>query len=110
MLWVLSSYYCREEKITLLMDRISWQLCENVRQNLAIVLLFKKPLEEILEKTHMASTMLRQWKRSYLKTRLDIELSGKGARWEFDQKRLFKNTEYIAEVCSDLLIISLGPI
>lgn len=88
------------------MDRISWQLCENIKQNLAIVLLFKKPLEEILEKTSMASAMLRQWKRSYLKTRLDIELSGKGARWEFDQKRLFQNTEYIAEVCSDLYKIA----
>lgn len=106
MLWVLSSYYCREEKIMLLMDRISWQLCENVKQNLAIVLLFKKPLEKILEKTSMASAMLRQWKRSYLKTRLDIELSGKGARWEFDQKRLFQDTEYIAEVCSDLYKIA----
>lgn len=106
MLWVLSSYYCHEEKIMLLMDRISWQLCENIKQNLAIVLLFKKPLEEILEKTSMASAMLRQWKRSYLKTRLDIELSGKGARWEFDQKRLFQNTEYIAEVCSDLYKIA----
>lgn len=88
------------------MDRISWQLCENIKQNLAIVLLFKKPLEEILEKTSMASAMLRQWKRSYLKTRLDIELSGKGARWEFDQKRLFQDTEYIAEVCSDLYKIA----
>lgn len=106
MLWVLSSYYCREEKMMLLMDRISWQLCENVRQNLAIVLLFKKPLEEILKKTSMASAMLRQWKRSYLKTRMDIELSGKGVRWEFDQKRLFQDTEYIAEVCSDLYKIA----
>ncbi|XP_011694340.1 PREDICTED: dynein heavy chain 10, axonemal [Wasmannia auropunctata] len=102
MLWVLSSYYCREERMMLLMDRISWQLCANVKQNLAITLLFKKSLEEILERTSMASAMLRQWKRSYLKTRQDIELSGKGARWEFDQKRLFQNTEYIAEVCSDL--------
>lgn len=106
MLWVLSSYYCHEEKIMLLMDRISWQLCENVKQNLAIVQLFKKPLEEILEKTSMASAMLKQWKRSYLQTRLDIELSGKGARWEFDQKRLFQNTEYIAKVCSDLYKIA----
>lgn len=88
------------------MDRISWQLCENVRHNLAIALLFKKPLEEILQKTSAASAMLRQWKRSYLKTRLDIELSGKGVRWEFDQKRLFQNTEYIAEVCSDLYKIA----
>ncbi|XP_018050925.1 PREDICTED: dynein heavy chain 10, axonemal [Atta colombica] len=102
MLWILSSYYCHEEKIMLLMDRISWQLCENVKQNLAIIRLFKKPLEEILEKTNMASVMLKQWKRLYLKVRLDIELSGKGARWEFDQKRLFQDTEYIAEVCSDL--------
>jgi len=102
MLWILSSYYCHEEKIMLLMDRISWQLCENVKQNLAIIRLFKKPLEEILEKTSMASVMLKQWKRLYLKVRLDIELSGKGARWEFDQKRLFQDTEYIAEVCSDL--------
>ncbi|XP_011639724.2 dynein heavy chain 10, axonemal [Pogonomyrmex barbatus] len=102
MLWVLSSYYCHEEKITLLMEQISWQLCENVKQNLAIVLLFKKPLEEILKKTSDANAMLKQWKQSYFKTRLDIELSGKEARWEFDQKRLFQNTEYIAEVCSDL--------
>ncbi|GAB1860436.1 Dynein heavy chain 10, axonemal [Camponotus japonicus] len=106
MLWVLSSYYCREEKIILLMDRISWQLCENVRHNLAIVLLFKKPLEEILKKTSAASAMLKQWRQSYLKTRLDIELSGKGNRWEFDQKRLFQDTKYIAEVCNDLYKIA----
>ncbi|XP_050455387.1 dynein axonemal heavy chain 10 [Cataglyphis hispanica] len=102
MLWVLSSYYCREDKMILLMDRISWQLCENVRRNLAIVSLFKKPLEEILKKTSTGSTMLRQWKTSYLKTRMDIEVSGKGIRWELDQKHLFQDTEYIAEVCSDL--------
>lgn len=88
------------------MDRISWQLCKNVRNNLAIVLLFKKPLEEILKKTSAASAMLKQWKQSYLKTRLDIELSGKGNRWEFDQKRLFQDTEYIAEVCNDLYKIA----
>lgn len=102
MLWVLSSYYSSEEKMMLLLDRISWQLCENVRKNLAIVHLFKKPLDVILRKTSEASAMLRQWKQSYLNTRQDIELSGKGVRWEFDQKRLFQGTEYIADVCSDL--------
>lgn len=106
MLWVLSSYYCREEKMVLLMDRISWQLCENVRRNLGITSLFKKPLEEILKKTSAGSTMLRQWKRSYLKTRMDIEIAGKGIRWELDQKHLFQHTEYIAEVCSDLYKIA----
>lgn len=89
-----------------LMSRISWQLCQNVRKNLAIVTLFKKPLETVLEKTNWASKMLKQWKQSYLKTRADIELFGKGTRWEFDQKRLFETTEYIANVCSDLHKIS----
>ncbi|XP_020287511.1 dynein-1-alpha heavy chain, flagellar inner arm I1 complex-like [Pseudomyrmex gracilis] len=106
MLWVLSSYYCHEDKMTSLMERITWELCQNVRKNLSIVSLFKKPLEEILQKTSMASTMMRQWKRSYLKTRMDIELFGKSQRWEFDQKRLFQDTEYIAEVCSDLYKIA----
>lgn len=102
MLWVLSSYYSSEERLVSLMSRISWQLCQNVRKNLAIVRLFKKPLETVLANTNWASVMLRQWKRSYLKTRSDIELLGKGTRWEFDQKRLFEATEYIASVCSDL--------
>lgn len=102
MLWILSSYYSSEDKIMRLLDRISWQLCETIRKHLAIVLLFKKPLNEILEMTSSASVMLKQWKLSYLQTREDIELSGKGARWEFDQKRLFENTEYIAGVCNDL--------
>lgn len=106
MLWVLSSYYSSEEKLMSLMGRISWQICQNVRKNLAIVTLFKKPLEVVLERMNWASTMLRQWKRSYLKTRMDIELLGKGTRWEFDQKRLFEATEYIADVCSDLYKIA----
>lgn len=102
MLWVLSSYYSSEERMMQLMSRISWQLCQNVRKNLAIVTLFKRPLEVVLGNTSWASMMMRQWKRSYLKTRSDIELLGKGIRWEFDQKRLFEATEYIADVCSDL--------
>ena len=46
--------------------------------------------------------MMVNWKASYLKTRESIELSGKGTRWEFDQDCLFKESEYIANVCNDL--------
>lgn len=59
-------------------------------------------MEKILEKTETACTMLRSWKQAYLKSREDIEISGKGKRWEFDQKRLFQGTEYIASVCDGL--------
>ncbi|XP_028981786.1 dynein heavy chain 10, axonemal [Diachasma alloeum] len=102
MIWVLSKYYSSEEKMILMLDRISWQLCQNTSKNLSVKELFRKPLEEILEKTLDAHLMMKSWKASYLKTRQDIEHSGKGTRWEFDQQRLFKETEYIAKVCADL--------
>ncbi|XP_076621651.1 dynein heavy chain at 89D [Colletes latitarsis] len=102
MIWVLSGYYSSEEKMMGLLERISWQLCQNVIENLSIKNLFKKPLEEILRQTDEAHTMLKSWKTTYLKHREDIEISGKGMRWEFDQKRLFQGTEYIAFVCDGL--------
>ncbi|XP_011310250.1 dynein heavy chain 10, axonemal [Fopius arisanus] len=102
MIWILSKYYSSEEKMILLLDRISWQLCQNTSKNLSVKEIFKKPLGEILEKTLDAHLMMKSWKASYLKTRQDIEYSGKGTRWEFDQQRLFKETEYIGKVCADL--------
>ncbi|KAG7199559.1 hypothetical protein KM043_014170 [Ampulex compressa] len=102
MIWVLSRYYSSEEKMMLLLERISWQLCQNVRSNLSIKELFRNPLDEVLRRTEEAHKMLKNWKISYLKTREEIELSGKGTRWEFDQRRLFQDTEYIAVVCNDL--------
>lgn len=50
--------------------------------------------------------MMRKWKAAYLDTRHSIEVSGKGMRWEFDQRRLFKDTEYISNVCKDLNVIA----
>lgn len=41
MIWVLSNYYSAEEKMMELLERISWQLCQNVTQNVAIENLFK---------------------------------------------------------------------
>lgn len=56
----------------------------------------------ILQQTEDARAMLKSWKEAYLKNREDIEISGRGMRWEFDQNRLFKGTEYIASVCDGL--------
>ncbi|XP_012272400.1 dynein heavy chain 10, axonemal [Orussus abietinus] len=102
MIWVLSKYYCVEEKMVPLFERISWQLCQNVMRNLAVNDLFKNPLDDVLQMTEDAHRMMKNWKLSYLTTRQNIEISGKGTRWEFDQRRLFKETEYIAGVCKDL--------
>nr|CAD7578985.1 unnamed protein product [Timema californicum] len=49
-----------------------------------------------------AQEMVAMWKKSYMDTRQKIEHSGKGQRWEFDRKRLFRKTDYIETVCQEL--------
>lgn len=46
--------------------------------------------------------MLEMWKHSYMEIRKEIEENGKGKRWEFDKKKLFGESDYIASVCKDL--------
>mgnify|MGYP001351994337 CR=1 FL=1 len=38
----------------------------------------------------------------YLQVREKIETSGRDNRWEFDRRRLFERTTYMANICSDL--------
>ncbi|XP_057328415.1 dynein axonemal heavy chain 10-like isoform X2 [Microplitis mediator] len=101
MIWILSKYFNTEERMTLLLESISWQLCENIKNTLSVKELFRKPLEEISLQAQNAYKMLKSWKTLYLVTRENIESSEKGKRWEFDQQRLFSETEYIAKVCND---------
>lgn len=46
--------------------------------------------------------ILMSWLNAYTKTRRYIELGEKALRWEFDRKRLFGETDWLATVCSDL--------
>lgn len=53
-------------------------------------------------KTQEAKNTLKLWKKSYFDIRAKIEASGREARWEFDRKRLFERTDYMANICQDL--------
>ena len=47
--------------------------------------------------------MLDTWKQAYLDVRKKIEQSGRDAHWEFDQKKLFERSDYIIQICSDVV-------
>lgn len=49
---------------------------------------------------------LETWKNTYFDVRKKIEQSGRDARWEFDQKKLFERSNYIAQVCSDIYSVA----
>ena len=50
--------------------------------------------------------MLDTWKSSYFTTRAKIEESGRDSRWEFDRKKLFEKTDYMAKICDNLADIA----
>lgn len=61
---------------------------------------------QIVEKESVdARLMLERWKTVYMEVREKIEITGKAARWEFDKKKLFGATDYIASVCKDIFEI-----
>lgn len=49
-----------------------------------------------------AKQALEQWKLSYFEIRAELENLGRAPRWEFDCKRLFERSDYMASVCQDL--------
>lgn len=46
--------------------------------------------------------VLERWKASYFEVRALIEKSDRDPRWEFNRKKLFEKTDYMASVCQDL--------
>uniref|UniRef100_A0A3B4BIB4 Dynein heavy chain tail domain-containing protein n=1 Tax=Periophthalmus magnuspinnatus TaxID=409849 RepID=A0A3B4BIB4_9GOBI len=100
--WIISCHYNTSERMVPLMERIAWQLCERVRQTVRVQQLFTQRRDIAMALVWDAKQVLDQWKRSYFEMRADIEDLGRVRRWEFDRKRLFEHTDYMASVCQDL--------
>ena len=62
----------------------------------------RETIPHIKESASLALKMLELWKQAYLDVRKKIEQSGRDARWEFDRRRLFDRSDYIAQICSDI--------
>nr|CAD7411754.1 unnamed protein product [Timema poppensis] len=103
MIWVLSQFYSTDEKMIGLLERIAYVLCNKVDINLNFkALLSRGDMAATMKQIEEAQEMVAMWKNSYMDTRQKIEHSGKGQRWEFDRKRLFRKTDYIETVCQEL--------
>lgn len=53
-------------------------------------------------KVRDARQVLELWKSSYFDVRAEIQKGGTGKRWEFDRRKLFEKTDYMASICQDL--------
>ncbi|KAF0872101.1 DYH10 protein, partial [Crocuta crocuta] len=97
MVWIISRHYNKDGRMIPLMERIAWEIAERVCRVVNLRTLFNAQ-----HKTSEARNTLLTWKKAYFDTRAKIEASGREARWEFDRKRLFERTDYMATICQDL--------
>ena len=88
------------------MERIAWELAERVSRVINVRTIFKETPEVVKMKASEAKNMLQLWKSTYFEVRAKIEASGRDARWEFDRKRLFDQTDYMASICEDLHMVA----
>uniref|UniRef100_G1NVC6 Dynein axonemal heavy chain 10 n=1 Tax=Myotis lucifugus TaxID=59463 RepID=G1NVC6_MYOLU len=102
MVWIISRHYNKDERMIPLMERIAWEIAERVCRVVNLRTLFRENRANAQHKTLEAKNSLDMWKKAYFDTRAKIEASGREARWEFDRKRLFERTDYMATICQDL--------
>uniref|UniRef100_A0A8C9QGL1 Dynein axonemal heavy chain 10 n=1 Tax=Spermophilus dauricus TaxID=99837 RepID=A0A8C9QGL1_SPEDA len=102
MVWIISRHYNKDERMIPLMERVAWEIADRVCRVVNLRTLFKENRTSAQHKTLEAKNTLKMWKKAYFDTRAKIEASGREARWEFDRKRLFERTDYMASICQDL--------
>ncbi|TPX54389.1 hypothetical protein PhCBS80983_g05954 [Powellomyces hirtus] len=106
MVWIISRHYNRDERMVPLMARIAWELAHKVANVVNIHTIFRGTPAESKKKIVDAKELLECWRRTYFAVRERIEQSGRDQRWEFDRKRLFEQTDYMALRCADLYKIA----
>lgn len=106
MVWIISRHYNKDERMVPLMERIAWALCDRVRKIINIKSIYKEKPEEVKNMTNAAQHSLELWRESYYNMRKEIESNNRDPRWEFDKKKLFEKTDYIARICGDLYKIA----
>ncbi|CAM9101409.1 unnamed protein product [Chrysoparadoxa australica] len=106
MVWVISRHYNTDERMVPLMELIAGEISEKVETQINIQSIVQKAPEVAKQMITEARQVLESWHTTYMDVRMKIEESGTDHRWEFDRKRLFEQTNYMARVCGDLLEVA----
>jgi dynein heavy chain len=102
MVWIISRHYNTDDRMVPLMERIGMEIAEKVAVEVDIRTILQSPPEIALQTTQEAKKVLQMWHKTYVDERFKIEDSGAEKRWEFDKRRLFEQTNYMAKICTDL--------
>ncbi|CDJ60958.1 hypothetical protein EMWEY_00008520 [Eimeria maxima] len=100
MVWVTSRHFTTDERMQNLMERIAYQLEMRIRQDVCVEQLLRKDVGEASMILQQSRALLETWKAQYFNMRSRLEESECNRRWEFDRRKLFRTTDYMASICS----------
>ena len=101
----MSKHYNKDERFVPLMEKIAQEIVHRVRQTIDLrTLLSSSSLTEAKDLCYQAKQLLVQWKDEYQKVRMKLENDKRGfLTWNFDHHLLFDQTDYMSQICDDLL-------
>lgn len=107
MIWCVSQYYCRKDRVFPLMKKIASQIASRVSCLLHISEFAKdNSLSLLKERVGQSKILLESWKTANKQAREYMEKSGKNnSQWEFEAEPLFRHTDYMANVCNDIIFV-----
>ena len=105
MVWVISRHYNTDERMSPLMENIAKTLVKRVREEVKLGEVFQMEFVDARRLVQEAGDVLSRWSGEYFNVRKKIEDSGSDHRWEFDRKLLFGETDYMADICANLVEI-----
>jgi dynein heavy chain len=104
----MSKYYNKDERFVPFMEKIANELINRVRQTIDVTTIFSSyTLNEAKDLCYQAKELLLQWKIEYQNTRTKLENDKRGfLTWNFDHRILFDKTDYMSQICDDLIQMS----
>ena len=106
----MSKYFNKDERFVPLMEKIVNEMIDRVRQTIDIRTLFTSySFVEMKNLCSQAKQLLTQWKMEYQNTRMKLENDQRAfLTWNFDYRILFEKTDYMSQICDDLIRMSMN--
>ncbi len=108
MVWIISRHYSDDQRMGSLFTRIGREVGDRVELAVDLRQIFKQSSQEAVELLRTCKSVLEHWYGTYMSVREKIEMSGRDARWEFPKQLLFARTNYMVEICNDLIEMVRG--
>jgi len=103
LIWTISRHihFCNEEFQDII-EAISNEICQKVRNKINIRTIFKQP-KTAIEEIEKAINVLEKWQSEFLKTKMEIEAESTINRWEFTKiKEIQAKPKHIILICKDI--------